>query len=321
MHHYTSSTCYTMTDDTSLWPVWQIELPKHAFTNGFLLHGVLAIAALHKRLSASAHEHMFLTGLARIHQQQALATYIPLMQGPSNINKENCHALFAFSAMLGTLTYALMQDDCGSSTPNDLLTKIVDIFDLFAGTVAIATTGKEWLYQGTLAPLLDPSPLANHHDLRYMRDGPRQALENIIEFAVTNTLGSASTIEHAIKLLAPLFPTRNNYLGMDLDIGAPSTLGVSYKFIIGWPVFAGRHFVGWLRNREPLALVVLTYYGAAIHENGDVWSLKGVGRLIVDAVVGALGDEWLHLLEWAVRTTRTGQAALVEIGTQMAVER
>ena len=83
MHHFTSSTCFQLADSTKEAGLWQITIPKMAFHHPFLLHGLLALAALHLGSDQSDGRQADLLELAHNLQEQALSTYIPLLDSLS----------------------------------------------------------------------------------------------------------------------------------------------------------------------------------------------------------------------------------------------
>ena len=94
MHHYIASTCFHMSDNPQHLESWQHSVPQIAFEHPFLLPGILAVAALHLHRDSVQRPLTKLLDVARYHQQQALAMFIPLL---SSITQDNCHALFAFT--------------------------------------------------------------------------------------------------------------------------------------------------------------------------------------------------------------------------------
>lgn len=104
MHHYTAFTSLSEDHDPKHQPIWQVSIPRLAFANPFLLHGIMAIAALHRRSGSPASEQETLLDAARYHQEVALSIYIPLL---NDITPENCHALFAFSQVIAIVSYSI----------------------------------------------------------------------------------------------------------------------------------------------------------------------------------------------------------------------
>jgi hypothetical protein len=272
IHHYTAVTCFTMTDDVAFHSIWQIDIPKYAFSHTFLLHELLAITALHHRSQVVGGQHDSFTELARSRQQQALASYIPLLQ---SIDETNCHSLFAFSSILGALSYAFLQLSENELTGEEYIKNFVDVFDLLLGSTVIAVQGRRWLRQGDLSPMMGPIPSLDR-DMTECREIPKRALRDLLEhvdhlvpshncpdsFDGVSQTSIRQIYTVSIQRIPPLFPCE------DEKVPAMSAL-------IGWPIFAGAPYLSLLKKQDPTTLIVLAHHGTALHESGHIWWLKG----------------------------------------------
>lgn len=107
MNNWTAFTWETLVDQPErLKDLWQSQAVTEAYSQPFLMHGILALSALHlASLSYNrpekSREHR---AAALRHHDQALALFRPLL---SKITAHNCHAIFGFSALLVVLSFAL----------------------------------------------------------------------------------------------------------------------------------------------------------------------------------------------------------------------
>jgi hypothetical protein len=127
MNNWTAFTYVTLTDQKELFKdLWQSLVVTEAYSQPFLMHGILALSALH--LASISHdrpeksrEHR---AAALRHHDQAIALFRPLL---SKITEHNCHTIFGFSALLVVLSFALpgfpLQENTNSSV-EELLTII-----------------------------------------------------------------------------------------------------------------------------------------------------------------------------------------------------
>lgn len=290
MHQYSTLTCFTMTDIEENLPTWQYVIARLAFKHEFLLHGLLALSALHTS-SGTYFQDRFLDDLARNHQSLALASYIPLLR---DINEVNCNALFAFSAILGATSFAFLQQQEIQTTSPEFITSVIDVFELLVGSTVIAVEGRNWLKNGELANLLGPHPFLVRETSNCCPDA-RSSLDAIIacaEVVKTPSSSGSSTPEDnmcvyasSAQLLTRLFP------------GTPSER-VSMEKVVGWPALAGIPLIARLKKGDAIALIILAHYGAALHMSEHIWYLKGLGIRLVRAIADVVDEEWIPYLSW-----------------------
>jgi hypothetical protein len=281
MHHFTAFTAVRMSDIPTTNQLWTTVIPQIGFRHPFLLHGILSMAALHRRTDPAATEFQqaALLDVARDHQQQALSEYIPLL---GNITSDNCHALFAFSQIIAAVSYALLQLARGQNTARDFVQGIVAVFDLLIGSVVIALEAKEALQRGELASMMGHGPSLLDWNMAPLSDEPEAALAALVERVQSISPGprlspesstgpgngnagmaAAECYVAAIQKLTPLFPRHPQ-----------STPRIST--VIGWPVFLDTSYIALLRREEHAALVILAYYGMTLHKLNDCWWLQGL---------------------------------------------
>lgn len=290
MHQYSTSTCFTMTDIPENLPTWQYDIARLAFKHEFLLHGLLALAALHTS-SGTYFRDRFLDDLARNHQSLALASYIPLLR---HIDEQNCHAMFAFSAILGATSFAFLQQQEIGPRGSALIKGVIDVFELLVGSTVIAVEGRNWLKDGSLADLLGPHPLPGRETSDCSPEA-KTSLDAVLACAEAGmSPGSSlsdmsedcmSTYATSTQLLAQLFPST-------------STETVGMENVVGWPALAGIPLITRLKKGDAIALVILAHYGVALHISGHIWYLKGLGLRLVRAILDVVDKEWVPYLSW-----------------------
>jgi Fungal specific transcription factor domain len=293
MHQFTAFTASTISDNPLHNRLWTAIIPKMGFHHPFLLHGILSMAALHRRTQATEFEQSSLLDFARHHQQQALAEYIPVL---GHITSDNCHPLFAFSQVIAGVSYALLQLSKGQNSARDFIQGIVAVFDLLIGATAIAYEGQEWLRQGELAAMMGHGPSLLDCNMVPISDEPKVAMASLIEriqgvSSAAQTPGTPEVVGpnegyvSAIQKLALLFPR------------LPQTVP-RVDTVVGWPVFLNPAYIAALKSEEPAALVVLAYYAVTLHKLKHMWWLEGIGARVVQAVSAIVGDEWGPYLIW-----------------------
>lgn len=298
LHHYSTRTSLTLADEEMKREVWQINVPRHAFSHRFLLHGLLSLAALHRSQDYPAAQHSYYIERARKHHSQALSQYIPLLQ---NINRENCHALFAFSALIGALSYGLLQLADDDERPEELMNGVVETFDLLKGSTIIAEQARSWLSRGDLKYFMvlytaatsstPPAEHTNHAALESLLDRV-QSTPFVRSGDLSGPEGPSTSdgaiYTHSIHQLFRVLETTHS------DMPKIGT-------VLFWPLTVDQAFINLLKARDPTALVILAHYGTALHRLNDVWWLRTLGGRLCRAIFLSLDPEWhsyLNLQSW-----------------------
>lgn len=294
MHHYSTSTCFTMTDIAENFPLWQYDVPRLAFKHEFLLHGLLALSALHMSQTQESSPSSSFGDLARNHQSVALSSYIPLLR---DINRNNSNALFAFSAVLGATSFAFLQQPEEQPSSHDFVKGVADIFELLVGSTVIAVEGRTWLKSGNMSSLLTPHPFLSK-ELSHCSFDAKESLDAIINRArprgspadTPTAEETWSTYASSAEQLGSLFPAR-----------ADRTIAMGK--VVGWPALAGSPLIYKLKHLDPVALIILAHYGAALHLNEHIWYLRGLGNRLVRAIADIVDEEWQPYLRWPLDRT------------------
>lgn len=282
-----------MTDIQENLHIWQHDIAKLAFKHEFLLHGLLALAALHISHDDYVRGHS-LGALARNHQSLALGSYIPLLQ---DINQHNCNALFAFSAILGATSFAFLQHQEHEATSSEFTTSVVDVFELLVGSNVIAVEGRTWLKSGSLSCLLGPHPFLARETGECNQEA-KSSLDQALACAGTSPGSSeANTPEEAMSIYAT---SAEQLLGL---FPAAPNRAVAMEKVIGWPALVGSPLISRLKRGDAIALIILAHYGAALHANEHIWYLKGLGTQLVRAIFNIIDEEWRPYLSWPLGQT------------------
>ncbi|KAL3420152.1 hypothetical protein PVAG01_08651 [Phlyctema vagabunda] len=110
LHHFTTSTYATMACNPGADQVWQVTAPTIAMKQPFLLHGILACAALHLASLHPQHRESYLFTAAQ-HQDQALSGFRQVVSVP--VTEENGDAVYAFTNLL--VVYVFASEDFDNS--------------------------------------------------------------------------------------------------------------------------------------------------------------------------------------------------------------
>jgi Fungal specific transcription factor domain len=132
MHHFTIYTSVTISERKEVQDVWQIEIPKMAYSYGFLMHGILSLAALHLSHLKPENYGDYMTS-SRMHLTFGLRSFVRVLPSPTT---ENCSALFSFCSVIMIYTYGCPMESNEVDTAV-LLNNIIEVFRVSRGTLII----------------------------------------------------------------------------------------------------------------------------------------------------------------------------------------
>jgi hypothetical protein len=128
--------------------VWNVVFPQEAYTQDFLMHGILALAAMHKAYLVPSRRHTYLT-LSAYHQNLGLEEFRPQV---ANLTSENWKPLFCFANFVIGYVFTLPIRSEEHRLPEPLL-NMLDLFSVVRGVGVIFRPSKD-LVKTNLGPLV-----------------------------------------------------------------------------------------------------------------------------------------------------------------------
>jgi len=276
LHHYTISTALTLSVVPGLHTFMRVNLPQLAFSNRFLLHGVLAIAALHlSRFRKDAVEINYYMTKALHHHGIALRRATLLMQ---EFDIKSGPALYLFSTLCFSFTLGLGPED------GDFL--------LF-GRDGVA----HWLAQlRGMRSLLETKPEILHHE----------ALSPLFEISIRNMAHTNSGVEHLPELRDQILRVGHPEVELKVYLKALDQLSERFDVVVGpsrasqifpqqvyvWLYQLEDAYVGLLQEGKPIALVILSYFCILLNRLGSVWWNRGWAEHLLSEIHGSLNQEY-----------------------------
>ncbi|KAJ0162104.1 Sterol uptake control protein 2 [Colletotrichum tanaceti] len=309
MHHYSTATCLTLprSDDASgSRVVWQSEVPRLGLAHTFLMHEVLAIAALHlghlhpeRRASYALH--------ASRHQSDAIAG---LRGSLAQITADNCHALFATSSLLLLNAYSTFPYQRGrsprssprsspppqSGSPPDAPTvdDILDVFLLVRGMNHILSSAQPVIQAGPFAP--------------FFAEVVTPASTPLLDAVARRLQSFRSALEETDDPDPDPSPSSSSKSVVAMEIGVflqcithavESTATPEMRVALTWPINLTEEYLGLLRHRDPAALTLLAYYCAVVRSTEAAsWFMQGWGVNAARAIVADLDPGWRDMIRW-----------------------
>ena len=288
LHHFTvytsKSLFFTVNPPDERNKIWEIAAPKEAFTHVFLLHQLLAIAAFHLAY-LEPHKRKKYAVQASQHQSMAIQGVRAAL---SNISPHNCHAVFATASLffIGALA------DSGPAAqsfggPN--LDSLLDVFFLVKGVGGVMEEAEVELKSGPFAAAFVPAQ---------GKVSPRlgQAIHHLEQDFYQRLLALPSDDPVRMDLLTE---TANSLAGMRRAISSSAT--PEYRILAAWPITMSERFISLLRQRNPVALGLLTHYCMIMHatESG-YWYTQGWGLGVMQDISRFISSPWNQDAVWAL---------------------
>jgi hypothetical protein len=277
IHHYALSTSTSISDSQAAVLMNRDVIPALAFEHDFLLAGLLAVTSLHLAILNPCALH---NDAALKHHSQALTLIRPHLL---HITPDNVYALFSFSCMIVCYSFGIHKAEISSHDP---LEEMLAVFTLLRGIAVIAEMGEKWLEQ---SPFASSATLPEPNSNTILEPTVEAALLSLSQRVLDSDVDPTSrdAYEAAIGLL------RHSFL---LSAEQPRSTRTALPF----PIMVPQPFVEKLREREPLALVILAHYAVILHWlRHSIW-LRNWGKEVVEAVRHVVGPEWHGCLEFNV---------------------
>lgn len=291
LYHY-ESTVHSTIDHNSKIDVWKTQLPHLAISHPFLMHGVLALSALHLS-HVTPSRSVRLAATATLHEQLALPIF---RKSIAEDNPSTIHAVFAFSTIvvLYILGSCNLRDKARLPSNDDGLPHW---FFALRGVVPLLTNNFPILASGPFGALLNRQKTLRQHS-----DSP-----NDVELAKLNVLFSPARDASLPMSLASLAELRICEKALDqlreaysLPHSKFNTWWNIKSAVYAWAVVVSQEFVDLVVRRLPEALVILAYYCALVKRLNSCWYFAGIGEAMLGTIEETLTSEWLPWIRWAV---------------------
>lgn len=308
IHYWSTQTYMTMTSKLTAHLVWRDVIFREGLKHDFLLHALMATAALHKATNHAedTETHAAYIKVAFSYQNAALAGYIPALNRP---NEDNAIALFILSALLSIWLFGskklpeALNGVKFTTSPNffphlvkpsseNEPTDFLEILTLLQGINAVVKQTIQWLHGGNIDPLLKP-PLEgelppNPPDI----EASFQMMQERIES--TKSLQS-DVAGHISKSRAETNLERLNELRY---IARARTVLEHDQQVFAWPVMSDVPYIELIRQRDPMAVAIFVHWAACFKCLDHLWWAKGWSyRLVKDASI-LLDESWSEILAW-----------------------
>ncbi|KAI0413306.1 hypothetical protein F5X98DRAFT_352338 [Xylaria grammica] len=281
-NHFIQGTFLFIDKDTIFTDQLKKTVLSNAFSNPYLMHGVLAFSARHMSTQTSPERSRYYLNQSTKLQTWAVSNFNPAPPEPS---QDTCVALFLFSSLLcihGLTDIALLDLD-----PEPFFIRFGHYFGLQRGVRTII--GDHWSrFEGSEIQNLLP-----WCELATMKKGQGSDCDGIRQLVAQSTDLSPEAIEACHLAIEQV------QCVLDECIPPHQPMPVHCVYLtLAWPLLVPEKMVDLLVLRRPAALIILAYYGAILDLCRDLWMVGHAGKNIVHAIKVYLGPTWASWLRW-----------------------
>ena len=285
LHNFSTSTCYTLSNNPTIRALWRLTVPKIALMYDFVMRGLLAVSALHLAHFKPERKGYYVSH-AMAHHSAALPVAASIV---SNLTPENSDAFYLFSAF--TCYFAM-------SSPRkqgDLLFAgeegVAEWIHLFRGTRAIISQSHATLHQGALGPMFELG--RRRAELRDTNMSENENLKDLTNYLLEADL-DPDTLEVYSKTVDELRKSFITIYGRDVEDCEPMD---AFIWIFRCPDL----YLQYISQSEPIALVILAYYSVLLKHLNSKWWMEGWGTHLISRIYSKLDEHHRLKIWWPVQ--------------------
>lgn len=282
LHHYSTSTCYTITRLPILQTVWRIKVPQFGFSFPFVLRGILALSALHLAYLRPEH-HAYYVEKADFHHKQALQMVSTIMP---DIDEGNAPAIYLFSSLTCLISCAKPRsaDHFWMFGDRDL-----ELLALFRGTRFIISAAGDPIKFGPLAPIFKNGSIRS--STRNSRSTMNLSYLNDLRQLLKDNVQSTEELDFYFEAIHGL----GKSFAMLEEQGYQN---IQTADVFAWILELSDGYLCLLRQRKPEALVVFSYFCVITHSLEWAWWMQGLSIHMIRGIYHALDGEYHCWLQW-----------------------
>ncbi|KAJ3545458.1 hypothetical protein NM208_g2496 [Fusarium decemcellulare] len=289
MHHYCTYTCEILPSENANRELWKVAIPEAASSYEFLMHGLLALGALHYAFIHPDKRRDY--NLISTHYQNLMLPYFAASL--NSINEENCEAYFLLATLISVLSLCWV-------THSDTLERIIGPSDVaqsfmfFQGVKGILDFQPmdKWRQSGSLAHLLQP-PVKSGQSVVQSRYLARLDRVTGLARQLPATLEVINSQTACILALESLRATYNLCRNVEEKPGSPWR----------WAIYLPDLFLELMGKGEPTSLIILAHFSALarLYERKN-WVREGWSVSVITMVERNLDPESQEWIKWPRRS-------------------
>ncbi|KAL5119998.1 hypothetical protein ACEQ8H_002096 [Pleosporales sp. CAS-2024a] len=290
MHHWTVETSDTLSQREDINLMWKLEAPQRAVHHRFLMHEILALAALHKAHKLPEQRSQYYA--FGIHHQDLSIRGV--REKILHVTPHEAAAVAATSTLLTLSVFAstgfeLVHDDIQTSQ-GGAIDGILNIFSLMQGMGKVLAIAQMHILDSWIAPSFrEPTEAIPSQPMLQELINQIPPLIHLIENKSDLPEAERKVCLGAIAGLEPVLQMCTS----------PCMDNRELRFLFIWPMRLQADFMGFLRNRHPGALAIVMYYTTMLFvSQSRYWFLEAWGEQLMRACYEELDVEWRNGVQW-----------------------
>lgn len=288
MYHYIT-TLYCIGAREEVVDLWRTYIPQLALQTPFLMHGLLALAALHLAHTKPEESPKYLQSYDK-HQSIALEKYRSILCAP--IEPDMADSLLALASMLSVSSMARPCVPPGAAAMH--MDAIAELIIMTKGIRNVIHLAYERVRQGPLAEMLTDPPEYSETAGLVLPEPIAICFHSMKSMLVTSELveEAREDCQIAVASLASIYMRiQRKSATADIEVGDISR----------WQVTLSMGYVRLIQAQSPPALIVLAFYVAAFTAVRTAWYTQDWAEKALRGISEALDSDMQHWLQWPMQ--------------------
>lgn len=301
MHNYSHRTSRTkLGSNIRLQHVWQEHIPVEAARHSFLMHGVLALSALHLATMKPAQKAKY-ASLCDKHQASALSSYRYIL---THITDDVANALFALSTILSisSLARATLRASEMAEPQHINVESICELLYLTRGVREVKEATNDLISRGPFAVVLFGHQISA--DVQVTMSPDIMDVFRGLERMVHSICLEQDERKHCSDAVAHLQSVFESILGKYM------TGNLEMGHIWRWTAMLSYDFIKMVQAEYPPALVITAHFTVATLMLRETWYVSEWGSLAFEGVRLALKGQLGEYLQWPEEQMASDNAGL-----------
>jgi len=264
---------------------------NNALSHPFLMHGMLAMAALHLNAKHTDKVHGYRQHATQL-INQALGEFNLLPQ----LEPRSITAAFLFSNIVS----AYQMCECFSAINDggdEFLDKFISCMRMCRGVSTVIHGWWPTLVESELEPILSVSEqLGAEQDLDQHTAEFEALRASIMSLESINGAGTTKIYLDSIHQMQRIYNVQQALESPELNS--------STSWAFAWAVNMSLEMINLLELRRPEALVILAHYTPLLHYRRSSWVIGPAGAKMFVLLEGHLGRHWAPWLKWPRQRTQ-----------------
>ena len=290
LHHFIAVTSEALSVETIIREAWKLTIPQIALSHEFLMHSILAVAALHIAHLRPEQRRSYWER-AVTHQNRALELQQDAM---AKANPDNADALFSFSLLVIYFAFASPKAS-GSQESQEPLAGVIQSISIIHGIRNVVPPIQQWVEEGPLAQLLSLHPgirKSNHSFNDLDTDCYLQ------RFLVLCSTGSDMNKTHEFEDIEQYAAAASTLRASFLQADSVADGALKTPQIWHWACRLTPEFLQKLGNIYPIPLVIVAHWCVILAQIRQDWWVHGWVDHTMAQIKKHLSREYHEWLEW-----------------------